>query len=606
MNESPATGDWPAPAGAVPDDCPTVPGYDLLGELGRGGMGVVYRARQAGAGRLVALKMIRDSALAGPQERARFRIEAEAAARMRHPNVVEIYEVGEHAGRPYYAMELVEGGSLDRHLAGRPQPARQAAGLIRTLADAVQLAHDQNIVHRDLKPANILLEPGGSGPGADGSDPTSFPAGRPKIIDFGLAKRLDTQSTAWTQDGAVVGTASYMAPEQAAGRISEIGPAVDVYALGAVLYELLTGRPPFLAESRDQTLRQVIHDDPVPPSRLRSDVPADLEAVCLKCLEKEPARRYPTAGGLADDLGRFLGSKPVTAVAPGAAERLARAAGRDGYRITREIGRGPGSTVYLALSDPLNQPVAVKVFPAGTCTRTEWEARLRGGGLLWAAVAHPHVVPVNRTAWWDGAPAVVTEYVPHGTLSSAIGGRPHPIRPTLQLVAQLGELVGYLHRQGVVHGNLKPGNVLLAADGIPRVTDFRLTGGLFLGPLPAEDGEPAGLGYLAPEFVRDPTAEPRPYTDVYGLGVILYELLTGRPPFDGATAGEVLSQVVSRDPAPPSHLNPEVHPALDGVCLRCLRKNPWSRYPRAYDVVTRMRRLADDAGDRGTPGPRPG
>ncbi len=181
---------------------PSVAGYDILVELGRGGMGVVYRARQRSLQRLVALKLIRDGALAGPQERARFRIEAEAAARMQHPHIVALYEVGEDAGRPFFAMELVEGGSLAQYLAGRPQPAPQAAELIRTLARAVQHAHVQHIVHRDLKPANVLLQV------ADGKPPMAMP----KIADFGLAKRLDTDSTAWTQEGAVLGTASYMAP----------------------------------------------------------------------------------------------------------------------------------------------------------------------------------------------------------------------------------------------------------------------------------------------------------------------------------------------------------------------------------------------------------
>jgi serine/threonine protein kinase len=199
---------------------------------------------------------------------------------------------------------------------------------------------------------------------------------------------------------------------------------------------------------------------------------------------------------------------------------------------------------------------------------------------------------------------VVTEYAARGSLAAAIGGRPYPVREALRLVGELAGLVGYLHRQGVVHGNLKPTNVLLAADGIPRVTDFRPTGGLFQAQLP-DDGEGAGVGYLAPEFVRDPRAEPRPHTDVYGLGLVLYEMLTGRPAVAGATAGETRDRVLSADPDPPSRLNPDVTPALDAVCLRCLRKDPWRRFARAYDLLTRLRKLADDPDGRGIPTRRP-
>jgi serine/threonine protein kinase len=603
MNEPTVTGDWQSSAGTE-EDWPTVPGYEVLAELGRGGMGVVFKARQVSLKRLVALKLIRDGALAGAQERTRFRIEAEAAASMRHPNIVQIYEAGEHRGRPYFAMELVEGGSLDQHLAGQPQPAAQAAALVRTLALAVQHAHAQQVVHRDLKPANVLLSVG------EGFQPDSSKDVRlesltytPKITDFGLAKRLDAESTAaGTVDGAVLGTAGYMAPEQAAGRVREIGPGVDIYALGAILYECLTGRPPFQADSWNQTVQQVLQEEPAPPTQLHADVPRDLETVCLKCLEKEPSRRYASAGELADDLGRFLEGKPVAAVPLGERERLARLAARDGFEVLDEVGRGPRSIVYRALSGPLKQPVALKVFPAGFCTREEWDAWLRRGAELRAALAHPHLVTVQGAGWWDGAPYLAVEYVPQGSLAARLTGQPHSVRQALRLVEQLAETVSYLHRQGVVHGNLKPSNVLLAADGIPRLVDVHPTGGPFRAR-PRGD-EPAGLAYLAPELARDGGAAPGPYTDIYGLGMILYELLAGRPPFAAATAQEILEQVCSQDPAPPSRFNPAVTPHLEAFCLRCLHKNPWRRYARAYDVMTRLQQFQDDPDGRTGPGER--
>jgi serine/threonine protein kinase len=597
MIADPATGYWPAPAGAESADSPTVPGFEILQELGRGGMGVVYKARQLSSNRLVALKLIRDGALASPDDQARFRIEAEAAARMRHPNVVAIYEIGQHAGRPYFAMELVEGGSLDKYLGEQPQPARVAAELVCKVALAVQHAHEQKIVHRDLKPANILLSAQNPEVGNQERDDSSLHLPHPvvpKITDFGLAKRLDSQSTALTREGAVLGTAGYMAPEQAEGRGRDIGPATDVYALGAILYELLTGQPPFESDSWNQMVQLVLQEEPVPPTRLQPNLPRDLETVCLKCLEKEAGQRYASAGELAEDLHRFLAGQPVSAVPLGKRERLDRLAKRHGYHIVSAIGTGPRSTVYHALEGTLKQAVAVKVYRAGICTQDEWEAWLRRAADVWAGLAHPQIVPIRRAGWWDGEPCLMQEYVPNGSLAEKLADRRFTVSQSLRLVVQLTEIVSYLHRQGVVHGNLKPTNVLLAADGIPRVTDIYPARGVLQRPPCLDDCEPSDLAYFAPELVRSPDAEPRPYTDIYGLGTILYTLLTGKPPFRAATAKDVLEQIRSQDPVPPSKVNTKLAPQLDGCCLRCLRRDPWRRYHRAYDLLMRLRKLQEN------------
>src|SRR5262249_38096252 len=255
----------------------------------------------------VALKMLLAGAYAGPEERERFLREAEAVAGLRHANIVQVHGAGDHEGRPYFTMEYLEGGSLAQQLSGTPQPARHAGALLATLAEAVQAAHQGGIVHRDLKPANILLA-------ADGT---------PKIADFGLARHFDG-GPALTLSGTRVGTPSYMAPEQALGKAGTIGPAADIYALGAVLYEMLTGRPRLRGEAAAETERLVIADEPVPPARLNPKVPRDLETICLKCLHKEPQRRYATAAALAEDLQRFQRGEPVAARRAGLLERAGK------------------------------------------------------------------------------------------------------------------------------------------------------------------------------------------------------------------------------------------------------------------------------------------
>ncbi len=317
---------------------PAVAGYVVEGELGRGGMGVVYRARQLALQRTVALKMLLGGPHAEPRELARFRAEAAALARLQHPNIVQIYDVGETAGRPYVVLEFVAGGSLAQHLHGMPQPVRPAAQLVETLARAVHAAHASGVIHRDLKPGNILLLRKSEIPDPKSeTEPTSSGSNlgfrisdfQPKITDFGLAKCADSDGEApahhsHTVTGELLGTPHYMAPEQAMIPRQPVGPAADVYALGAILYELLTGRPPLTGETALATVLQVLHNEPVAVTSLQPSVPRDLETICHKCLRKEPRQRYGSALELAEDLQRFLRDEPIRARPVGTVEKLRR------------------------------------------------------------------------------------------------------------------------------------------------------------------------------------------------------------------------------------------------------------------------------------------
>ena len=305
---------------------PSIPDYEILEELGRGGMGVVYKARQLRLNRVVALKVLLAGAHASPQDLIRFRAEAEAVARLRHPNVIAIYEVGSHNGLPFCALEFADGGSLSARVRGQPQSPRAAAELVAAIALGVQAAHQQGIIHRDLKPANILLADGvlpdpdaTMGPPALGGAQPAVP----KIADFGLAKWLAAEG-GMTQTGVIAGTPSYMAPEQARGDRAEVGVPADVWALGAILYELLTGRPPFQAPTPLETVQLVCDAEVVPPRGLQPGIPRDLETVCLKCLHKEPRHRYASARELAEDLSRWLNREPIRARPVGHGERLVR------------------------------------------------------------------------------------------------------------------------------------------------------------------------------------------------------------------------------------------------------------------------------------------
>jgi serine/threonine protein kinase len=328
--DGPGAGIPPMP---FPPGAPSIPGYDILSELGRGGMGVVYRAWDVQLRRAVALKMLHPGRRPSAERLARLRAEAQALARLQHPHIVQVFTIGEHNRSPFLVLELVEGGSLATRLGRQPQPPREAARLLLLVARAVQAAHRQGIVHRDLKPSNILLGP----PSDEPSLNTSY--GSLKVVDFGIAKDVDVSAGA-KASGELLGTAPYMAPEQARGDSPEVGPAADIYALGAVLYEMLTGRLPLQGDDTLDMLGRISTEEVRPPRAWRQDIPADLEAICLRCLARAPADRYPSARALADELTRFLQdhSDPAAPPKPAPADHRPRPGRRRAILVAAGLG----------------------------------------------------------------------------------------------------------------------------------------------------------------------------------------------------------------------------------------------------------------------------
>ena len=379
--------------------------YELLEEVGRGGMGVVYRARQRDLNRVVALKMILSSRLAGDEDVKRFRREARAAGSLRHPHIVGIHEVGEIHGQHFFSMDFIAGKSLAAVTKSGPADPEWAARCLLGVARAVQFLHDQGIVHRDLKPSNILIDA----------------AGTPYVTDFGLAKVFSEQDDR-TQTGVILGTAGYMSPEQASGRISAITPKSDIYGLGAILYELLTGRPPFREDNQLNTILQVLEGEPTLPNRLNPRIPPELERICLKCLEKDPDRRYTSATALADDLDRFLRCEPIEA----------RPAGL-GDRARRWLRRESGLAARLAIMAVVAVIMQTRHLIAGFSWQYHLNIKIAFG--IWAMLAfvfqwflrREKTAEFARLAWAVTDPLILT-YVLYNAEEI---GRPEEIGPIL-------------------------------------------------------------------------------------------------------------------------------------------------------------------------------
>jgi serine/threonine protein kinase len=561
---------------------PSVPGYDILAFVGRGGQGDVYQARHIGLDRTVALKVLRDSHESGRDQWARFRREARVIARLDHAHIVRVYGFDESGGRLSLSMEYLAGGSLRDRLGVRgPFALEDAVKLLMTLANAVQHAHDKGIVHRDLKPGNVLFTE----------------EGHAKIVDFGLAKVLDDTTSHQTRSGAVLGSPSYMAPEQAAGKISQVGPGTDVYALGAILYELLTARPPFAGESWLETLDRVRFQPAVPPSHWRSDVPHDLEQICLKCLEKSPELRFSSAAELATALEQFAtASKNPSATQPPTVNSPRRSARRPvveqptggdpptsenapakgklvgtqhhgGYQLVHQIRAGAFGEIWSAVA-PGGIKAAVKILYRPVDAEAP---EMRALDLI-KNLNHAYLLKVQ--AWWveDRRLHVAMELADGSLRSRLRKGRPRgeaalPTAGLLACVREVAEALDYLHDHGLIHRNITPDNILLV-QGHAKVGDFSL---VCDGTTPG-DASAGAVGYLAPECFR---GHVTPQSDQYSLAITYVELRRGRRPFPARTT---LAQAML-DAFEASPDLGEFDKAEKKVLLKALAKEPAERYP---------------------------
>jgi|GEM_PF-3287207 len=406
--------------------------YELLEEIARGGMGVVYKARQVSLNRIVAVKMILAGELAAEEDVLRFHTEAEAAANLQHHNIVKIHGVGEHEGQHYFSMEYVEGQNLGQLIHGVPLPPKRAARYMQQIAEAIDYAHRQGVLHRDIKPSNVLV---------DGFD-------HARVMDFGLAKRVEADSRL-TATGQILGTPAYMSPEQVTGDSRQVGPAADVFSLGAVFYELLTGRPPFQGRSHFEILLQVRDVDPELPQKVNPQVPRELAMICLKCLEKDPARRYPSAGALADDLARFVNGDSISIASMSLFERLTRQFERSHHDV--ELSTWGNMTLWVAGIVAVTHAVIFALGRLGLPRPVLWQALVRGGEFAaialvlwthWRQWYPPRGMPAKQCwAIWFSYLAGSVVLGAAGWISAGSGFDPLILYPQFAVLASIGLFV---------------------------------------------------------------------------------------------------------------------------------------------------------------------
>jgi len=571
---------WSVPAkeaGATDASSPIQPGmvlgerYEILKRLGEGGMGAVYKARDRELERLVALKIIRPDLAGNPEILKRFKQELILARQVTHKNVIRIFDLAMADGRKFITMDYVEGRDLKSVLVehGRLQ-AEEAVPIIQQVCRGLEAAHSEGVVHRDLKPQNIMVD-------ADG---------RVWVMDFGLARSMETAGI--TRTGALMGTPDYMSPEQARGE--KVDARSDLFSLGIIFYELLTGRLPFHADTLMATLLKRVQEKAIPPAVLNPDIPAHINRVVMKCLEADVARRYQAIGEILADLAGETSQTGASAAQLSAVSLATIGPGAQfgpRYRIDSVIGEGGMGKVYKAYDKDLDRTVALKVVRAELAGDANSMQRFKQELQLASRISHRNILRIHDLGDVGGMKFISMAYVDGKDLHDLLAesGR-LPVDRVVNIAKQLASALDAAHSEGVVHRDLKPRNVLMDATDHVYVSDFGLAKSLEADTATqmTRAGEVLGTPrYMSPEQAESKPADHR--SDIYSYGVILYEMATGEPPFTGDSTMQVMYQHVTQAPRNPKLVNPEVPDYLAAVILKCLEKEPLKRYAQAREIL---------------------
>ncbi|HSG41132.1 MAG TPA: serine/threonine-protein kinase, partial [Thermoanaerobaculia bacterium] len=555
----------------------TISRYRILERLGGGGAGVVYKAEDTKLERAVALKFLSAYRSGNEADKRRFLREARASSALDHPNLCTVYEVDETGdGRLFIAMAFCEGETLKRKVERGPLPLSEAASIAAQMAAGLGAAHSKGIIHRDVKPANVIVSP----------------EGRVKIVDFGIAK-LEDQSRL-TRDGTAVGTAGYMAPEQIRGQ--EIGPPTDVWALGVVLYEMITGQTPFPGENDHEKIRGILSREPESVRVLRSGVPLELELVVQQALAKDPAKRYSRMEEMRADLLSLSGLTGIVATddsdltireipsTPTQARALEEAGqglvGRTlaHYRILEHVGGGGMGVVYKAEDLRLSRTVALKFLPPDLTRDPESKARFLQEARAASVLDHPNICTIHEVGETEDGRLYISMPCYDGeTLRRRIQRGPLAIDEATDIAQQIARGLAKAHRGGIVHRDIKPANLMVTSDGVVKILDFglaKLAGSIIITRAGSSVGTPA---YMSPEQARGDDVDHR--TDLWSLGVVLYEMVAGRRPFRGEHDQAVLYAILNERPKPLTQVRPDAPSELERIVDGLLAKDPAERYP---------------------------